>query len=173
MFKQIKTYTNNLTFSAGKRVQLYSSVLLSYTWVGNYQYKYNVEVFNTHIINAWAFFLWIITGYLFLEIYSFIKKRIPLRYLHFAFSWVTYFTFLLLFEYLGYYILEIRECSARGSALIFGLIHGSRVLHTYYLLFPALIIGVYHLFLFLPARIQLYASSFRSRWTTDRYKTWP
>ena len=172
MYQLLRTYSTAILLRE-KRIQVFSSGFLSFLWVLNYQYKYNVAVFNTPLINIWAFSLWILTGFLFLEIYSFIRKKVGMLYLQFIFSWLVYFTGLLVFEYAGYYILDIRECSARGGALIFGLIHGSKLMHTYYMLFPALIIAIYHLFLVLPVRIQKYVSVIKSGFIERRYKTWP
>ena len=133
---------------ANKGIKLFSSLVLSALWGGYYHYKYNVEAFNVYSINIWAFFLWLVFGYLFLIIYSFVWEKINRVYLRLTVSWVIYFVGLLIVEYIGYHVVCIRENSERaGNALIFGLIHGTLVLHIYYMLFPFLIIAVYHLLL--------------------------
>ncbi len=58
-------------------------------------------------------------------------------------GWLFYFAVLLVVEYMGYYVLQIREASATaGDDLIWGLIHGTVVLHIYYLCFPFTILIV-------------------------------
>lgn len=131
--------------------KLIASSTLSFIWVNNYQYKYNVEIFNTHVVNIWAYSLWVIASYVYLKLDSSINNKFANKYISFTLSWAIYFLGLLLLEYIGYNILGIHESSARGGALIFGLIHGNNILHIYYLLFPILITGVYRLFLVLPA----------------------
>ncbi|MBS1772629.1 MAG: hypothetical protein JST82_07205 [Bacteroidetes bacterium] len=120
-----------------------ASLLLSFTWVKNYQYSYNVEAFNTQIINIWAFILWLIGGYIFLCIYDRVRTVVESRYLVTVISWCIYFLGLLLVEYTGYNVLGIHENSARGGALIFGLIHGNMMMHIYYLSFPILSMLLY------------------------------
>jgi hypothetical protein len=121
--------------------------------VGAYQYHYNIETFNTPGINIWAFSLWVIGGYSYLTIHNAVKNKIFNSYLSLIISWAIYLTGLFVSEYIGYRILNIHENSARGGALIFGLIHGNKILHSYYLFFPALIIFLHQLLLKLPAWI--------------------
>ena len=151
--------------------KIVASSILSFIWVGNYQYHYNIEAFNTQSINIWAFSLWVISGYLYLTIHGRVKNKIENRYLPLVISWFIYLTGLLLIEYIGYAVLGIRENSARGEALILGLIHGNSTLHTYYMLFPALIIAIYQLLLVLPANAIKILNTLRQ--ASGRYTTWP
>ena len=151
--------------------KLVASSILSFIWVGNYQYHYNIEAFNTYSINIWAFSLWLISGYLYLTIHRSVKDKITNRYLPLVVSWFIYLIGLLLIEYIGYAVLGIHENSARGGALILGLIHGNSMLHTYYLFFPALIIAVYQLLLVLPANTIKFFNTLRQ--VSGRYTTWP
>ena len=138
----------NTCLSTNRGLKLFASVILAFIWVGNYHYKYNVEAFNTYGINIWAFSLWVVWGYITLQMHSFAKTKTPYSFIQIPISWLLYFAGLLIFEYIGYYILKIRESSARpGDALIMGLVHGTYILHVYYLFFPFLILAVYHLLL--------------------------
>lgn len=151
--------------------RLLASCILSFLWVSNYQYHYNIEIFNSRIINICAFSLWILSGYTYLYLHDKIKNKIPDYRLQITASWVVYFTGLLVVEYTGYNILGIHENSARGGALIFGLIHGNTFLHIYYMLFPALILVVYQLTLMVPAKtVKLFQTLRR---TERRFTTWP
>lgn len=133
------------TTAADKSISVLASLLLSMIWVGSYHYRYNVAAFNTYGINIWALFLWVLTGYITLQLHFFVKGRIRKPILYMPVTWAAYFAGLLLFEYIGYYVLHIREQSAGPrDALVFGVIHGSATLHVYYLVFPVLIWGVYY-----------------------------
>lgn len=151
--------------------KLLASSLLSFIWVSNYQYHYNVEIFNTRIINIWAFTLWVTSGYIYLNIYNNLKVKIYSKTISLFTCWCVYLSGLLMLEYIGYSLLGIHENSARGGALILGLIHGSTVLHIYYMFFPALIILLYQLLLMSPGRVTKWLQNFRQ--APRRYTTWP
>jgi hypothetical protein len=136
-------------------LMLFSSITFAFVWVGNYRYEYNFAILNTPGINRWAFFSWLAGGFIFLTIYSYIKSKQNNLIKQLAFTWLVYFVLLLLLEYIGYYIIEIREISATDAKpLIFGLIHGNLSLHIYYSVFPFLIIYFYELLVKLVTKAQ-------------------
>lgn len=123
---------------------LFSSVTLSFLWVGNYQYHYNIAWLNIPGLNLWAFGIWLAGGFIVLYSYLLMKKTISILSLQVIFSWLIYFCLLILIEFFGYHLLHIREASPHEkNPLIFGLIHGSRSLHVYYIIFPFIIILFY------------------------------
>jgi hypothetical protein len=123
---------------------LFTSGTLSFVWAGSYQYQYNIGWMNFPGLNLWAFLLWFAGGFIFLRIYLFLQRIARKPYQSILFSWLIYFTLLLLIELVGYRILLIRETSIREkNALLFGLIHGSTALHLYYLFYPFLSILFY------------------------------
>jgi len=137
-------------------LMLFSSVTLAFIWVGNYQYKYNYEIFNTKGLNLGAFGLWTIGGFVYLLFYHACirKERRIIR--RFFLAWVVYFVLLLALEYTGYYTMRWHEVSIPGAKpLIFGLIHGNLALHLYYLIFPLLVIPLYEIFMYLVFRAQI------------------
>ncbi|MEI6456651.1 MAG: hypothetical protein WCO93_10215 [bacterium] len=120
---------------------LFSSGTLSFLWVGSYQYKYNIEWMNFPGLNLWAFLLWMSGGFIFLKIYLYLRRTAGRKYRGMLLAWLIYFLLLLVIEFVGYQILQIRETSIHvKQPLVFGLIHGSAGLHIYYLIFPFLII---------------------------------
>jgi uncharacterized membrane protein YeaQ/YmgE (transglycosylase-associated protein family) len=114
----------------------------AYFWVGFYHYHYNVDYYNTPGINISTLIAWTTGGMIILALYrQFRKLRMILRL---ASTWVIYFLGLLAFEYTYYYILEVRETTGLPlRPLIFGLIHGTRTLHVFYLTAPFILIAVY------------------------------
>ena len=120
----------------------------AFFWVGFYHYRYNVEIYNTPGLNLSTFSAWTMGGMFILYIFRlFWKIRFPYRL---GLTWLLFFIALLAFEYTYYYILEVRESSGYPlKPLIFGLIHGTRTLHVFYLIAPFILIGVYELGIFL------------------------
>ncbi len=134
---------------------LFSSGTLSFLWVGSYQYRYNIEWMNFAGLNLWAFLLWMAGGFIFLKIYISLKSRSRQKYIAVFLSWIIYFILLLVIEFAGYHLLQIRETSIHHKRpLLLGLIHGSPGLHLYYLLFPFIIILFYEYLLKIIARAQ-------------------
>lgn len=120
-----------------------SSGILAILWVSSYGYKYNVSLFNTHYINIWALLLWSANGYLFLRLCSLLSLWVAHFVLLLLAAWLLYFIWLLFFEYIGYYVLQIRERKGGKNDLVWGLVHGTPVLHLYYTLYPFIILAVY------------------------------
>lgn len=167
-------HTGSGKHGSNKGMMLLSSVLMALVWVGSYHYKYNIGLFNTPVINIWAFTLWVLTGYIALQIIFYFRARVGHAVLILPLSWIIYFAGLLLFEYIGYYVLNIRERSAQpADALVFGVIHGPFSLHAYYVSFPILISGVYNVVLSFAAYIELQVAGVKNILFKDKFKTWP
>ncbi|MCX7874562.1 MAG: hypothetical protein N2321_00185 [Melioribacteraceae bacterium] len=145
LFNKIKSYEpinkKNLirTFSI-----VFVSIQISFWWVGSYGYTYNFSYLNSNGLNYFAFSGWclflIIIGFLF----YFLKERNNNLINPIILTYLSYFIILFLIEYIAFYILGIKESSSKEKLpLIFGLIHGTLILHIVYLLNPLfLLIGV-------------------------------
>ncbi|HOI28569.1 MAG TPA: hypothetical protein PLZ15_02330 [Melioribacteraceae bacterium] len=135
--KYIKTFT-----------VLFTSITVAFTWVGFYGYKYNVGFWNSPGLNFTAFLLWfsgqIAIISISLYIYSRIKKVIASLFL----IYIIYLPALSLFEYFNYHIIKVREVGTPfRRALFFDIIHGTTILHFFYVLAPVTGILVFLLFL--------------------------
>jgi len=129
---------------------LFSSITLAFIWVGNYQYTYNYEIFNTKGLNIGAFGLWTIGGFVFLLFYHATIRKEGRFFLRLFLAWIVYFVFLLVLEHTGYNTMQWHEVSIPGARpLILGLIHGNRALHFYYLIFPFLVIALFEILSYL------------------------
>jgi hypothetical protein len=127
-------------------LMLFSSGTFAFIWVGNYRYTYNYDIFNTKGLNMGAFGLWMIGGFIFLLFYDAISSKESRILRRIILAWIVYFVLLLATEYTGYYLMAWKEVSIPGAkSLVFGLIHGNRALHFYYLIFPFLIIPFYEI----------------------------
>ena len=126
---------------------LYTAFTIAFVWVGNYQYQYNQQFFNSPGLNWWAFFLWFVGLETYFEAYLFLKGIIKNFYLLLTISWLSYFTALLVFEFIGFYILNIHNIShGVNTSLIFGLVHGTTVMHIFYLSVPIISIAIFETF---------------------------
>lgn len=135
---------NKITGRTNDAACMASSVLLATAWVTHYGYQYNIDLFNTRGINIWAFTLWIAGGYGTLRLYHILKSKLGNAWMLLSAYWLIYIAGMLAVEYTGYQVLHIRECSSRsGDALMLGLVHGSYLLHIYYVLFPLLALTVH------------------------------
>jgi hypothetical protein len=141
-------------------LMLFSSVTYAFVWVGNYGYKYTYAIFNTKGLNIGAFGLWVAGGFIFMLFYYLIKNKEDKLTRRLILSWIVYFSFLLVTEYNGYYLMQWREISLPDSKpLILGLIHGNWVLHCYYLFFPFLIIPFFELLSYCVYKAQINLTS--------------
>ncbi len=152
-----KATRKKVTYLPDWVISLFASVSFAFLWVGSYQYHYNagfdISEINTSGLNLWAFLLWLVGGFIFLEVYKFIKKHVRHPLFKLILSYVFYFSSLLVVEFIGYYLLGIRESNPKSKdPLLFGLIHGNLVLHVYYTIFPFLIIAFYEIIVFLQVR---------------------
>lgn len=127
---------------------VFSAISIAFLWVGFYHYHYSRAEFNSPGINYWAFILWFF-GYLTMfRYYVFLEKKIIKLIPRIIIYWLSYFAVLFIIEYIGRYVIEIKEVSnPANTPLIFGLVYGSPTLHFFYSIAPIISISV-----FLPIR---------------------
>lgn len=151
----LKSNTKKAEYLPAWALMLFSSITLAFIWVGNYQYRYNYEIFNTKGINIGAFGLWTIGGFVYLLFYHATVRKESHFLLRPFLAWIVYFVFLLVLEYTGYVTMQWHEVSIPGAKpLILGLIHGNWALHFYYILFPFLVIALYEIISYLVFKAQ-------------------
>jgi hypothetical protein len=166
-----KSNTKRVVYFPDWPFMLSSSLTFAFVWVGNYRYEYNYQTLNTSGINLWAFSLWLAGGLAFLTVYRSIKKSITRVFRRLSVSWLLYFISLLTIEYVGYYLLEIREVSVpQANAIFFGLIHGNLALWIYYLIFPFLIVLFYEVLLNQVARAQYNLAKRKFNYSAYEYR---
>lgn len=113
-------------------VEFFVSCAMSLLWVGFYGYTYNVPFLNSPMINWLAFFLWGSGLFFTLRVYRLFCRIVRPFWMRVVLVWLTYFSGLLVVEYLGYYVFRIRQVTSEGP-LLFGLIHGTAALKIYYI----------------------------------------
>ena len=121
------------------------SCLMSFCWVGYYRYSYNIPFFNSSIINWFAFLLWSTGLFITIRTYEWFKSLFRRFWVRIPVLWICYFMTLLAIEYLGYYVLKIREVTTENP-LFLGLIHGTWTLKVYYLTAGIIAIFLRHVF---------------------------
>ncbi len=126
-----------------KSIEAILSCSVSFIWVGYYGYRYNVEFFNSPFINWLAFLLWSVGLFLTIKIYKLLGNIFTNLYKRILITWIIYFATLIIVEYFGYYVFEIRQVT-NESPLIFGLIHGTIILKFYYIFAGILAIFLYN-----------------------------
>lgn len=124
---------------------LLASTTYSFFWVGSYDYHYNAEILNTGSVNLFTFILWTIGGFTTIHVYrKFAGKPFVQRI---SMIWILYLIILFIVEYIGYSLFGVHENSKINSKpLLFGLIHGTPVLHLFYLISPFITIPLYILY---------------------------
>jgi hypothetical protein len=133
-------------------MMMLASLTYAFPWVGFYQYHYDISFYNTPGINVFAYVWWTLGGCYLLGVYWFFRKKKFI--LRLALTWIIYTVSLLVAEYFGYYVFKIHENSdVELNPLIFGLIHGTRTMHIFYLICPFLIILLYSIAVWLMNRI--------------------
>jgi len=141
----IRYYTLNVakkTKNLEIGLMLFASFTYAFCWVGFYGYAYNIEFFNSKGINWFAWLLW--TTGSFLSILFFSKLSNYSFLFNFLTTWAVYFFVLLLVELIGYHLLNIQEISEpRSKALVFNLIHGTSLLHFFYVFSPFFFISLF------------------------------
>jgi hypothetical protein len=123
-------------------IMIFSSLTYGFLWVGFYGYHYNIDFFNSPGINWYAWLLWSLNSIIL--IYS--SKNIPVRnrIARFLSVWILWLIGLFAAEAAGYYWLGLHEISdPNATPLIFGIIHGSVVMHLFYVFAPFPVIGLY------------------------------
>ncbi len=119
-----------------------ASITYSWLWVGFYQYDYNQEIYNSPGINIGAFVFWFLGA--FVTIWASTLIRISTIWLKWLVVWAIYLLCLFAVEYFGFVILSLHESSkANARPLLFGLIHGTPVLHFVYVFSPFITISIY------------------------------
>lgn len=112
-----------------------TAITYAFLWVGFYHYQYNVAQLNSEGINWYAFSWWAIT--VFIMVYAFEYIRIRYRLLKLLVTWAGYFIVLLVSEFIGYRVIGIHEISKPDATpLLFGLVHGTPVMHWMYSISP-------------------------------------
>lgn len=128
-------------------VACYTAFTVAFVWVGNYQYQYNQQFFNSPGVNWWAFTLWFVGLMMHFESYLFFKRKIENIFARLVVSWIWFFAGLLTFEYVGFFLLNIRNTSyGNNPALILGLIHGTKTLYIFYLSAALVSIAIFETF---------------------------
>ncbi len=126
---------------------VFVSLTISFIWVGNYQYRYNIDSLNTSGLNWWAFSVWSVGIFLLIKFFLSIEPFFKHMLQSLLSTWVIYFAALLIIEYIGHYTLGIMEIGhPTGKALVWGVIHGTRTLDVFYLTVPFTSIILYRIF---------------------------
>ncbi len=112
-------------------IDFFISFGMSFLWVGSYGYEYNIAFYNSPGINWLAFLLWGVWLMLTIRMHRFFSRVASFSFA-LGLTWVTYFSLLLFYEYIGYYVLQIRLVTNEGP-LMLGVIHGPPVLKAFYL----------------------------------------
>jgi len=123
-------------------IVLLASITYSFLWVGFYGYRYNIKFFNSPGINWYAWTAWT-TGAA-ITIYLFDILKIRNLIIKFLSVWIIYLAALFTVETFGYYSIKLHEISMLNPPpLIFGIIHGSPVLHFMYIFSPFFTISIF------------------------------
>jgi hypothetical protein len=122
-------------------MELGTACTMSCLWVGFYGYRYNIDIFNSPVINWLAFTLWSIGLIMTIRVYKLLENILTLPWQRLIATWTLYFAGLLVVEYCGYYVFEIRQVT-NERPLMFGLIHGTATLKFYYLVAGICAIGL-------------------------------
>lgn len=126
-------------FSIQNISAFFTAATISFIWVGNYQYKYNIEFLNTEGLNIWAFLLWFTSIFLIVKLFFLVKKFVNNFWITLFSTWLIYFIGMLIVEFVGHYVIGIREISkANSQTLVFNLVHGTKALFVFYLSVPFL-----------------------------------
>jgi hypothetical protein len=157
LLKYAMKYFRSRRYIVLSGMMLLAASTYAFPWVGFYDYHYDVEAYNTGGgMNFYTYLTWTVAGSILLQIFHLLKKQ--KLFLRILITWTSYFIALLLFEFITYYLFGIHENSVEGaSALIFGLIHGTRVMHVFYLICPFLIIMLYGIGVWLLDRIHSFS----------------
>jgi hypothetical protein len=150
--KWIKSHRPNRNNSAGyiknpsTHITLFTALTIAFLWVGFYKYEYNIPEINSPGLNYYAFLAWSAGIFVVISIFNMLAKRTK-TFLALTVTWVFYFIPLCLIEFIGYYILGIKESGNHmHNPLIFNLIHGSAIMHIFYLMLPFISVGLYFMF---------------------------
>jgi len=130
---KIHFLSKKYNFASLLSIRVFVAIAMALIWVRFYGYNYNISFLNSSHVNWFAFILWSTWLFITITIYNFIYFFTKKNMLSLVLTWIVYFPLLLSFEYIGHYVLNIRLVTNDGP-LIFGLIHGSQTLKTFYLI---------------------------------------
>jgi hypothetical protein len=123
-----------------------TAITIAFLWVGFYRYEYNFNFLNSKGINYYALSLWFFIILIILLLYRNFSKKLKTLPGIIA-IWTIYFLSLSCFEFIFYHIVGIRESGNHShNPLIFDIIHGSKVLHIFYLSLPFISVGLFLMF---------------------------
>lgn len=121
-----------------------ASATLSFLWVGSYGYQYNISSCNFEGINYFTFTCWFLSGIGIIGFYEIIRVLYNKTYFRAQLiTWLVYLPILFLIEYIAYNWIEIYESSQGIKPLIFDIIHGTPLLHFFYITSPLLYVGLF------------------------------
>jgi len=139
--KNIKTFL----LSYKTHIALLTAFTIAFLWVGFYEYKYNVPVLNFSGFNYAAFSFWSFGIFLILVTYNYLTTNLKKHY-SMILVWIIYFIILCIIEYILYHFFGVRESGQHvHKPLIFDIIHGTKVLHIFYLVAPFISVTLYTL----------------------------
>jgi hypothetical protein len=120
------------------------AVAVAFEWVGNYGYSYSRPFFNSPGICWWAFLLWTLALVAVGLVFSSLEARLGSPAKALGLTALGYLVALAAVEYLGYVVLGIHEVGHPSrTALAFDLAHGTRTMHVFYTLAPAVGVAVF------------------------------
>jgi len=123
-----------------------ATATISYVWVGNYKYVYIISILNSEGLCWWAFLWWFLGGAGIIALYIKLSDIVKGKIRSSVAVWVLYLAGLILFEYIGYSLLHIREVGHIATPLFLNVIHGTYTMHIFYLIAPFLFIMLFELF---------------------------
>ena len=167
-----KKQFSNFLQNPNTHIALFTAFTIAFIWVGFYRYKYNVPIFNSPGLNYTAFLLWLTGIFSMLVIYNRLSVRFNKVY-SIALLWIISFAVLCFFEFTLYHMFGLKESGEHDhKPLIFNIIHGTTVLHVFYVLSPFTSVAIYSIFK------KLFNSAFHnvrqfneSLYFTERYNT--
>jgi hypothetical protein len=117
------------------------AVSVSTVWVAFYGYRYNVEFFNSHPVNWWAFLWW--SGGLLgvLRLFGWLRAAGSPPWMAIPATWAAYVAILVTVEHVGYAVVGIREARG-GGPLVFDVIHGTPTMKLFYAVAGLVTIGI-------------------------------
>lgn len=141
-----KKHFSNFLQNPNTHIALFTAFTIAFIWVGFYRYKYNVPIFNSPGLNYTAFSLWSAGIFSVLVIYNRLSVRYNKIY-SIALLWIIYFAVLCIFEFTLYHIFGFQESGAHDhKPLMFNIIHGTTVLHLFYILCPFTSVAIFSIF---------------------------
>ncbi len=129
---KLKSLCSRLNLNGSVVLDILVAFGMASLWVGYYGYTYNLHFFNSPFINWFACLLWTAWLFVTLRAYRVLERVIRNRILRWSITWLGYFACLLMYEYIGHYILNVQLVTVERP-LVFGLIHGTWTLKLFYI----------------------------------------